>query len=181
MENRLFLAVGFTEAERAALRRAAEPLRQRLTGRFVDASLYHVTLHFFGAVSPDRVAAIQQAMAQAAAIAAPFAMTSGPAGSFGRADSAVLWLGIDAGAQQLRALYAALAKELIVAGFAPEDKPLRSHITLARDADTRGAGPLSAMPVDKVELRADALTLFNSTRREGRLVYEPVHVERLRG
>lgn len=181
MDNRLFLAVGFTDAERAALRRAAQPLRQSMPGRFVDASLYHVTLHFFGAVPPMRMEAIRQAMAGAAAASAPFAMTSGIAGSFGRADSAVLWLGIDAGAEQLHRLHAALAQELTAAGFAPEDKPFRSHITLARDADTRSAGPLAAVALERVPLRADALTLFNSARREGRLVYEPVHREHLQG
>jgi 2'-5' RNA ligase len=176
MDNRLFLAVAFTDTEREALRRAAEPLRHSLRGRFADPSLCHITLRFFGPVEPAGVAAIGAAMARAAAACPGFSMASGAAGSFGRADSAVLWLGIAQGAAELRTLHAVLAKELRDEGFAPEDKPFRSHITLARDADIRGAGPLSAMVLPEVPLHASAITLFNSVRRNGRLAYEPMKV-----
>lgn len=83
-----------------------------------------------------------------------------------------------AGHRRGRGLQAALARELSAAGFTPEDKPFRSHITLGRDVDTRGER-IAAVELPAVGLHAGALTLFNSTRRNGRLVYEPVRVARL--
>ncbi len=173
-ENRLFAAIAFAEEERRALRRAAEPVLCRCRGRIVDASLYHITLRFFGPVPPQRVEAITAAMARAAAQVRPFPMESGAAGRFGNPASAVLWLGLKAGQTELAALYGIFVRELAAAGWPPEDRPFRSHITLGRDVDTRPVEPLGGLSLEAVPLRARGITLYDSVRREGRLRYEAV-------
>lgn len=173
-ENRLFAAIAFAQEERRALRRAAEPVLSRCRGRIVDASLYHITLRFFGPVPPQRIEAITAAMARAAAQARPFPMESGLAGRFGNPASSVLWLGLKAGQTDLTALHGVLERELVAAGYPPEDRPFRSHITLGRDVDTRPVESLGGVALEPVPLQARGLTLYDSVRREGMLRYEPV-------
>ncbi len=171
-ENRLFAAIAFAEEERRALRRAAEPLLSRCRGRIVDASLYHITLRFFGPVPPRKVGSITAAIERAAAQARPFPMESGAAGRFGNPASAVLWLGLKPGQDELMALHGILERELVAAGWPPEDRPFRSHITLGRDMDTRPVEPLGGVALEVVPLLARGITLYDSVRREGRLRYE---------
>lgn len=173
-ENRLFAAIAFAQEERRALRRAAEPVLARCRGRIVDASLYHITLRFFGPVPPQRMEAITAAMARSAAQTQPFPMESGLAGRFGNPASAVLWLGLKTGQAELTALHGILERELVAAGWLPEDRPFRSHITLGRDVDTRPVEPLGGMALEPVPLRARGFTLYDSVRREGMLRYETV-------
>ena len=170
---RLFAAVSFADGERAALAAAAGLLRGRCSaGRFTAPELLHVTLHFFGQTKLDRLGDIEAAMRQAASACEPFAMATGRAGIFGRGDRAVLWLGVDRGAGDLKALQARLSAALAERGFPPEDRPFRAHITVARDV-AFGGSPAS-VDLPEVPLAASAITLMESTTAGGRLEYRPL-------
>lgn len=170
---RLFAAVAFTPGEKRELSAVAGLLRGRcLSGRFPAEALLHVTLHFFGQTPLDRLGDIEAAMREAAADAAPFTLTTGRAGTFGRGDSAVLWLGIDGGADDLRALQARLGRALAGKGFPAEGRAFRAHITLGRDV--RLSSGLEDAGLPAVPLRVTGITLMESTNASGRLEYVPL-------
>jgi 2'-5' RNA ligase len=169
----LFLAVAFTPAEKRELYSISQSLKSHcLAGRFPAQELLHITLHFFGQTPLDRLGDIEAAMRQAAANSTPFAMTTGCAGTFGRGDSAVLWLGIGEGSGELRELQARLEKALEEKGFAPEGREFRAHITLGRDVKINGNAGDIELP--KVTMNVSGITLMESTTASGKLEYMPL-------
>jgi 2'-5' RNA ligase len=169
----LFAAVAFTPAEKQELHSISQLLRGKCsTGRFPAPELLHITLHFFGQTKLDRLREIEDAMRQAAADSKPFSMTTGKAGTFGRGDSSVLWLGIDGGAGELRELQARLEKALGEKEFAPEGREFRAHITLGRDV--KMAGNAGEIELPKVNLNVTGITLMESKQALGILEYLPL-------
>lgn len=170
---RLFAAAAFTPAEKRELFTIAQPLRaQCAVGRFPAPELLHITLHFFGQTDVGRLGAIEAAMRRAAGGVAPFSMATSRAGTFGRGDSAVLWLGIGEGAGELRALQQRLEKALEEEGFPPEGRAFRAHITLGRDVKLNCSAGEIELPA--VQLKVNGITLMESTQRSGKPEYVPL-------
>jgi 2'-5' RNA ligase len=90
-----------------------------------------------------------------------------------------VWIGIVSGAPELDALAVRVGERLAEAGWPPDDRPFRAHLTLAR-ADGLAAGTLvagrlaNAMRDRRIDFVADRLTLFESVTGGGPARYEPV-------
>ena len=109
--------------------------------RPVDPAGAHVTLKFLGDVDPDRLDALEAALATAVADAgvAPFEMTVGGFGVFPSLDYiSVVWAGVRAGGLELTRLHDAVERETTAIGFDPADHDFTPHVTLARMDDARG-------------------------------------------
>ena len=95
--------------------------------RVVTPDNLHITLKFIGSATkpalPDIVSAMQRALANCYA----FTLQIRGAGSF----QSALWLGVEPN-PALSALATALNEAMAALGFAPETKPFRPHLTLAR-------------------------------------------------
>ena len=95
--------------------------------RVVTPDNLHITLKFIGSATkpalPDIVSAMQRALANCYA----FTLQIRGAGSF----QSALWLGVEP-KPALSALVTALNESMAALGFAPETKPFRPHLTLAR-------------------------------------------------
>lgn len=170
---RLFAAVSFTPAEKQALAASAQALRGLCAaGRFPDPALLHITLHFFGQTPLEKLNDIETAMGLAAAGASPFTLATGRAGAFGRDGSAVLWLGIGEGATELKALQAALERELHGRGFPAEAREFKAHITVGRDV--RFVGSPAEVALAPTRIAVNAITLMESTQAGGKLEYVPL-------
>jgi len=132
---RLFYGV-FIEAH---LHDGIAALQQRLRqagGRvtWVKPPNLHYTLRFIGDTPPARVAELAQAGRQAAAACRRFSTQVSGVGAFPSPPRArTIWLGAAEGAEQLKALHAALIEALKAANLAdPERKPFVPHCTLGR-------------------------------------------------
>jgi 2'-5' RNA ligase len=170
---RLFAAVAFTPREKKELFAVSQLLRSKCdAGRFPAPELLHVTLHFFGQTDLGRLGAIEAAMRRTAGGVAPFFMATGRAGTFGRGDAAVLWLGIGEGAEALRALQARLEKALDEEGFPPEGRAFKAHVTLGRDVKMNCSAGEIELPA--VRLNVSGITLMESTQQGGKLEYVPL-------
>ena len=132
--QRLFFALWPGDEARASLARATAKAVRQSGGRPVPASNLHVTLAFLGAVPERRIAELQQiAGVQAAAFAQdrPIALTFEHFDHFRRAQVlCVLAAPDDSGAAQ--SLARALQDASAAAGFNPDLKPFRAHVTVAR-------------------------------------------------
>ena len=173
--RRLFIAVPLPEDAAAAARSIvdgvrAEPLPAGARDvRWVRLDGLHLTLRFLGPTPDDRLAqaaAAVQAVAEAAT--GPIQIELGGAGTFppeGRPRA--LWLGIVDGVEALDDLAAKLDTELTRAGWPPDQRPFRPHLTLAR-SDGVAAGPLvagrlaDAMADRRMPVRIERLGLFES-------------------
>ncbi|MFB6080936.1 MAG: RNA 2',3'-cyclic phosphodiesterase [Haloferacaceae archaeon] len=138
---RLFVSVDLPDALAPAVADVQDRLRDADGLRFTDPGQAHLTLKFLGETPPDRLEAVERALADAveAADVAPFEATVGGLGVFPSLDYiSVVWAGIGAGSAELTRLHEAVERETVAAGFDPEDHEFTPHVTLARMDDARG-------------------------------------------
>lgn len=171
---RLFVAIEIPDAVKEAVARAIEPWRDRFPdARWAPEENWHVTLKFLGRTFPRLVGWVGEQVAASADASAPFETGLVGLGSFPSATSArVLWVGLDDRAGRMveiaLALDAALSRE-----FAPEARPFKPHLTVARSRSPIEVPPAFAgTPLDPVAFRVDHVTLFQSHLRRPSPRYE---------
>lgn len=134
---RAFVAVEVPEPARSAL----ADLVARLEGthepvkwvKGAGPALFHVTIKFLGEVPTERVAAVEAALAGAAAGVAPFSLSLRGLGVYPNARRPrVVFSGVEAGAEPLASLAAACETGLEPLGFTREARPFSAHVTLGR-------------------------------------------------
>ncbi|MFO0983926.1 MAG: RNA 2',3'-cyclic phosphodiesterase [Planctomycetota bacterium] len=130
---RTFIAVELSDLVRARL--AALKDARVVTGarvRWVAAESLHLTLKFLGEVDPLRVPELAQAMRAVAGRFTPLRLVVRGLGCFPDARSPrIFWAGLDA-EPLLPELARAIEARFTQLGFAAEDRPFKSHVTLAR-------------------------------------------------
>ena len=185
--RRLFIALPLPEDAAAAVRSIvdevrAEPLPDRARDvRWVRLDGLHLTLRFLGPTPDDRLAPLARAVETVASgTPGPIDIELGGAGTFppgGRPRA--LWLGIADGADALGELADRLSTELATAGWDPDHRPFRAHLTLAR-SDGIGAAPMvagrlvRAIAERRIPARIDRLGLFESVTGGGPARYVAV-------
>jgi 2'-5' RNA ligase len=173
---RLFLAISLTdEARHAIVHHLMTHLSHPLPGRPVRPELWHLTLRFLGEV--DEVDGDRIVRAVDAADRGPaFTLRWGSLGAFPRPRRAnVLWLGVDQGERAAEDLAAVVEEAVEAAGFPPEDRPYRSHLTLSRlRPDQDVAAVLDAVPPLGLAMVVDRVVLYRSHLGPGGPRYEEV-------
>lgn len=155
--------------------------------RWVRLDGLHLTLRFLGPTLEDRVEAARGAVRVAAATAAPLDLAIGGAGRFPPAGRPrALWLGVRDGAGALADLAAEVDRALVEAGWPPEARPFRAHLTLARAdgvaaGSTIGARLEAAAAELNVAFRVERIGLFESLTGGGPARYEPLELAALGG
>jgi 2'-5' RNA ligase len=175
---RTFLAVDIGPEVRENLSRLQEQLkRSQADVRWVRPQGIHLTLRFLGNILDADVLKLEPVMAAAAAGQAPIVLTVSGWGMFpSQKRPRVLWVGIPQGREKLAPLAEVLERGLIEAGFGPEDRPWKPHLTLGRFQSPRNLEPLLKALAKEGEpvygrIQADRLTLFQSQLQRGGAVY----------
>jgi 2'-5' RNA ligase len=156
---RTFIAVSLSENIRAGLGAWLKPLvaRRGLPVRWTAAENMHLTLKFLGDVEEKRLPVLRDALAQALASCAPFALRIAGFGAFPKIERArVLWVGCEIGEEGM-AVQSAVEKACVALGFPKEDKPFRPHLTVGRVREGAGAGDYAAIAKLIRETPADGL------------------------
>ena len=131
---RVFWALELGAAARRRAAAIAAALREQPDGdavRWVREESLHMTLRFLGAIESERVDALVAAVAQAVP-GAPFAVQLADVELFpSRRRPRVVALGVTP-VEPLAALAARVERGVVAAGFPPEPRPFRAHVTLGR-------------------------------------------------
>jgi 2'-5' RNA ligase len=146
--QRLFFAFWPDEAARAALAHATIKAVQHSGGRPVPAANLHMTLAFLGSVPERRIGELQrlaEAQAAACARARPIALSFERFDFFRRAQVLCVLAAEDESAAA-PLLASALQNASAAAGFNPDLKPFRAHVTVARKV-THATSPAALRPV----------------------------------
>lgn len=186
--RRIFIAAPLPDSASAAVAALVEGVRSGGVPnggrdvRWVRLDSLHLTLRFLGPTLEDRIAGVRAAVRRAGAGAQPFEITIGGAGTFpSDARPRALWLGLRSGEPGLAALASAVDRELVAAGWSPEAKPFRAHLTLARADGVPAGSMVAARLMDAAEgLRiscpVDRIGLFESLTGGGPARYEPIEL-----
>jgi 2'-5' RNA ligase len=144
-----------------------------------SATNAHVTVRFIGSVERGVVEGIAGRLEGASGPA--FDIALGDLGTFRRGRIVrVVWLGVGAGGDELRALAERVELECRSAGLDAETRPFQPHLTLAR-ARARDGSPLPELPpLPPLEpWRAEELVLYSSHLGRGGAIHEPIRSIRL--
>jgi 2'-5' RNA ligase len=145
---RLFAAVLPPDDVLQDLEDAVAPLRSLPAGqglRWTAPAGRHLTLAFYGEVDEERVPALCERLARAAARTEPFALSLAGAGQFGRGRA--LWAGVRGDVRDIGLLAARTEAAARKAGLDMEEehRRYRPHLSLARSG--RGAAPPDVRPL----------------------------------
>ena len=165
---RAFLALEVTQeiVDRYASFHTRESSRRREL-RWVRPENLHVTMRFLGDTTEDRLEPLRLELARAMSTVRPFHVSLGEPGCFGpRHSPQVLWFALDQGADALVSLAATVENAVQRAGFPPEKKPWRAHLTVARNPKRSRADDwkslLDGAGLSGLSFEARAVTLFSS-------------------
>jgi 2'-5' RNA ligase len=132
---RAFFAVELGESLRGAAAEAIGELRRRDAKgavRFTRPESLHVTLRFLGDVAVERLGGLVACVAKEATGVAPFALRLGGLLAFPNARRPRV-IAVEAlPAEPLAAAAAAVERGCVAAGFEPEARAFRGHLTLGR-------------------------------------------------
>ena len=175
---RLFTALEIDEKNRKRIGKIQEHFKgSSFKGTFVRRENFHITLKFLGETEPELIKRICLAMDSAVSGIRSFKVTTGAPGYFKRRDGLILWLGILHGDENIWTIGSNLEEELSKTGFKKEDQPFTPHITLARRVKLRKTFDIVSENCGNEHISFDvrAVTLFESRREKGVLVYDPVY------
>lgn len=187
---RLFVAIPVPDAARDAVTELLAPIRAAVDGpthrvRWVRLDGLHLTLRFFGPVAPDLVASLEAAVDAVAATRGPFDVVLSGGGAFpDPVRPRTLWVGVGEGGSSCADLARALEERLIASGHAPDGRPFRPHLTVAR-TDGAWGGPDAARRLVEAAggwvttFVADRIVLYRSELGGGPARYLPIHEARL--
>jgi 2'-5' RNA ligase len=167
---RLFFALQPAPAQSAALVAAVAPLVNELGGQTVPASNLHATLCFIGTVPEENCARLREVAAQLRGRAATLCFD---ALEFWEKPQILCATAIESASA--RDLSVAIGAAVVAAGFTPDIKPFRAHLTLARKIKRRVAKEHDwPRALERVEVRCDEFVLMESRRVERRSIYSVV-------
>lgn len=183
---RLFLACEIPAPVRRRIAEASRALAGGYRGwRWVAEDALHVTLRFLGEVEPSRLPQLGPRFRAGCGGHPSIEVRFSGVGVFptgGR--PRILFARIDEplGGDRLAALAADLEAGARALGFEPEERPFRSHLTLARAArDARPSAPPPDAVGDLGTVRFDRVVLFESTLLPGGARHRAVEVYPLAG
>jgi len=162
---RLFIGIELDDAWSDGLSAVADEIRAVVgdAGRWVQPSLYHVTVVFLGEQSAKNTELSIQALRTAAESSPPFTLHLTEVQRLGGHEHGALVAGVADPSGGLLRLRAWLNDELRFHKIKYDSKPLVPHITLARPR--RRAAPLSLTPYDLGEappLRVRTVSMIKS-------------------
>jgi 2'-5' RNA ligase len=173
---RAFLAVDLDDAARAEALELAQRLRGRPGGdhvRWVRSEALHVTLRFLGQMDPQRAGELTQHVTREVRTQEPFALRLGAPHPFPSARRPrVVALEVEP-REPLGALADAVERGVVAAGFEPEARAFRAHLTLGR---MRGGRPPQMEDLDapRAESPVRDVVLYRSHLGRGGSRYEPL-------
>lgn len=131
---RVFVAIDLDPSLRRRLSELGRELRPSMRNtRFVAEENLHLTLRFLGEIASDVVDPLVARLAEALRGFSPFTLVLRGSGVFPDTKRPrVLWVGIVKPPPALGELHASVETAVRELGFAPESRPFRPHLTLAR-------------------------------------------------
>lgn len=167
---RLFISINFDDKTRENILAVQSRLKNKGRGRFTSPANLHLTLAFLGEVEKERMDELCRILDS---LTVPeMKLRFSHVGCF-RRDSELWWIGLEQN-EALSLLQKELIEKLVAAGFAPDRKAFKPHITLARD--------MHAGRLENDELRptpfattVNAVSLMWSHMVDGRLTYDEIY------
>ena len=167
---RLFISINFDEKTKENILAVQRRLRAMGKGRFTSPDNLHLTLAFLGEVAEERIADLEAIMDS---VDVPeIQLVFSEIGAF-RNESELWWIGIRQD-EKLSQMQSELIAKLKAAGFTPDSKRFKPHITLAREMHIGHVYRSDLLPKN-FSCRASHISLMLSHRPDGKLTYTELY------
>ena len=169
---RLFFALQLAPGQNAALAAQVAPLAAQLGAQASPAENLHATLCFVGELEDARLDALRAAVA---GLRGRPVMLCFDALEYWEAPK-ILCATSSRDSSSASELSMALGEAAVAAGFSPDIKPFRAHVTLARKISAAQAATVPwPLPLDPpLVMRAEKFVLMESRRNEAGSIYSGV-------
>ena len=171
---RLFIAINFDQETKDKLLQVQSRLKKLGRGNFSREENLHLTLAFLGEVPEDKLEDVKAAMDQ---VKFPqLELTFHDVGYFvsGREKPSQLWKISLKYSRKLEKVHDELISSLRKAGFSPDAKSFKPHVTLARELHVKEWDKTELLP-EPFETAADHMSLMLSERVDGKLTYTELY------
>jgi 2'-5' RNA ligase len=167
---RLFFALQPPDEVSAALIATVTPLVAQLQSQPARASNLHATLCFVGAVEPDALDRLRAAAASVRGMACEFDFD---ALDYWQKPQVLCAIPSRGESPAASALSLALQEAMVAAGFTPDIKPMRAHLTLAKKIRATDAEKIAwPQPLSPgFVVRCEKFVLMESSRGEQGSIY----------
>ena len=184
---RLFVAVSLPAPVQAAVSRTIQHLASALPQvRWVRPEQLHITLKFLGEVDNRQLPLICDLVQNAAQQVEGFTASLEELGTFPKGrPPRVVWLSMQQGVNELRAIHDRLDEALVELGVPREARLFTPHLTLGRVGRTQDVAAIPealarCWPQGVLKVEVDQLDLMSSSGRNSGHGYETLHVAALR-
>jgi len=168
---RTFIAIDLPQEIKTSLAKLQDQLKQSYADvKWVKPDNIHLTLKFLGEVDETKLESVIQETEAVAKNNPGFKIQIESLGSFPKIDfPRVVWVGVKQGSAETKKIAKELESSLEKIGFAKEDRPFSSHITIGRTRSSKNQRTLSdelKKLEDKFtagEFMAEKITLYKST------------------
>ncbi len=174
---RTFVAIALQDSARREAEALLDALRSAPGAdavRWVRPEALHVTLRFLGEIDEARVAPLAGALAASAAACPAFELSLGAVRGFPSPRRPRVVACEVAPAEPLAALAASVEEAVCAAGFAPDERAFRPHLTLGRVRSGRRAAVPECSAPEGARMRVDRIVLFRSVLGSSGSRYTPL-------
>lgn len=179
---RTFIAIELSREIKEYLSRLQEKLKlAQADVKWVVPENIHLTLKFLDEIDDKTKDNVTRIMEDISKDKSPFYLNIASIGAFPRIESPrIIWVGIDKGDAEVKAIAKELEEKLSGIGIPAEDRPFSSHITIGRMRSSKNRQNLAKIMeslktklVEVItELRVEKITLFKSTLTPRGPIYE---------
>lgn len=150
-----------------------------IKGKWSTIDNLHLTLVFIGDINEDRIGLLSDILDKSLTDLPAFELSFGELGSFAKGNQFIVWLGIHHDHHALFHISRILKTEFKKTHFPYDNKPLKPHVTLVRQASI---DTLQTLPRLNINLtwKVDQIHLYQSHQVEGRLTYTSLHHVKLK-
>lgn len=175
---RTFIALELPQELIAQVKEVQEQLKDAIAGvKWVTPQGVHLTLKFLGEISEDMVKQVEKVVQPVTQGYPPFLLRIKGVGGFpDLRRPRVIFLGVEQGALEVKALEEGLARALEGIGFPREKRPFSGHFTFGRVKEGKAGRELAEKlaPYQEFQLEpfmVGAVTLFKSELRPSGAIY----------
>jgi 2'-5' RNA ligase len=175
--QRVFFAVDLDASTRQAaaeISRGCEYAQGGDRVRWLRQDTFHVTMRFLGDTDPEQISGLAECVRKQTAGVKPFRMELGGVRPFPNRRSAFAVV-LDVGpVERFEELAAAVERGVVAAGFTPESRPFRPHLTLGRIRGKRFSGVTAAVTPTGQGYEVSEVVLFRSDLHPSGAQYTPL-------
>lgn len=170
---RLFYAIEFKDDIKEFLNDIQKSIKSHsIKGNFTYIDNFHLTLKYIGEVTENQEYKLREILKNTFYNTSKFTLTTKGLGSFQRGNTEIIWAGLEE-SKDLIDVYNALETSLSERGFERDKRAYKPHITIGREVVLKEKALLN-YELSAKEINVDKITLMNSKRINGRLMYVPI-------